>query len=261
VNPALRSAVTLPPTFHRTFALDDITIRSDGSGRTVEAYCAVFDTEATVTDFEGDGYMETIDRHAFDRTLSQRAGKFQVLYNHGLDVYGTPSERYAMPLGVPVEVRADQRGLFTVTRYSRTPLADEVLELIRDGAIREQSFAGRCLRSSPGRAPYRRGQQVSRLEISLREYGPTPFPVYADAAIIGVRSATQIADEIGTMTADERAELVRLLGTLNVPASDGTDDEDPPDTGEDPEPAEATTPPDQTIHFEHELAAMRQRLT
>jgi HK97 family phage prohead protease len=248
-----------PASFVRSFVLDDIKIRNDGTGRTVEAYAAVFDTSATVSDFEGAGYIEDIARSAFDKTIAERGDRFQVLYNHGLDIYGTPSSDFSKPIGVPIEVRADARGLWTVTRYSSTPLADEILTLIRDGAIREQSFAGRVIRSSvPG--PYRRGQRVSRLEIALREYGPTPFPVYADAAILGVRSAATLADEIGAMTADERAELVRLLGTLQ-PAADGTGDEEPPAPDGEPEPDGATTPTDHTIEIELELAAMRQQLS
>lgn len=256
----LRSLRGKPATFLRTFALEDIQIRSDGTGRTVEAYAAVFGVPASVSDYDGDGYVETIDRGAFDRSIAQRGDKFQVLYNHGLNIYGEPAAEFSKPLGVPVEVRADARGLWTVTRYARTPLADEILELVREGAIREQSFAGRVLRSSPDRGPYKRGQSVTRLEIALREYGPTPFPVYAEAAIIGVRSASSIAEEISAMTADERAELVRLLGTPDVPAGDGTGSGDAPIPGEDPEPPAATTPPDQTPEFELELAAMRQRL-
>jgi phage head maturation protease len=31
-------------------------------------------------------------------------------------------------------------------------------------------------------------QLVTRQEINLREYGPTPFPAYSDAAIMGVRA-------------------------------------------------------------------------
>lgn len=256
----IRAAAPKAATFLRTFALEDIQIRSDGTGRTVEAYAAVFGVPATVSDFEGDGYLEVIDRHAFDRTIAQNGTRFQVMYNHGCDIYGNPAAEFAQPLGVCIEARADARGLWTVTRYARTPLADTTLELVREGALREQSFAGRCLRSTPDRGPYRRGQSVSRLEIALREYGPTPFPVYAEAAIMGVRSASAIAEEIGTMTADERAELARLLGTPAVPASDGTGDVDAPTPGEDPEPAGATTPPDQTPEFELELAQMRQRL-
>ncbi|MDQ1248447.1 MAG: uncharacterized protein QG597_2819, partial [Actinomycetota bacterium] len=46
--------------FQRSYALDDITIRS-GDGRTVEAYAAVFDTSAEIHDRQGH-YLERIAR-------------------------------------------------------------------------------------------------------------------------------------------------------------------------------------------------------
>jgi HK97 family phage prohead protease len=180
----------------RTVALDDIRVRSGGDGRTVEAYAAVFGTDSEIHDQDGH-YLERIDHNAFTRTLGHRGNDFRVFYNHGMTLHGTPSERGSMPIGTPLEVRADGRGLLTVTRYNRTPLADEVLEAINNGDIRGQSFTGRMIRSTPDRGPFRkRGGKlttVTRQEIALIEYGPTPLPAYADAAILGVRAA-QLAD-------------------------------------------------------------------
>ena len=236
----------------RTFALEDITIRAGGDGRTVEAYASVFDVEATVTDFEGAGYVESIRHGAFERTIAQRGDRMQVIYNHGLDIYGTPTAEFSMPVGVPLEMREDARGLFTVTRYSKTPLADQILELIKDGAIRAQSWGGRWVRSDT-RAPYRPGQAVTRFEAAMREYGPTPFPVFADAAIVGVRSVTSLADEVTSLSPEERAELARLISGTSEPgpADTGTADTDSPNPGKDPEPpSAATTPADPTIDLE-----------
>ena len=39
-----------------------------------------------------------------------------------------------MPIGVPVDIRAEARGLLTRTRYNETPLAEEILENIRAGS-------------------------------------------------------------------------------------------------------------------------------
>lgn len=178
-------------TFTRSYPLDDIKIRSGGDGRTVEAYAAVFDTPTEIRDQDGH-YHEVIGRSAFDKTLAEKGNRFGVFYNHGLSLHGTPSDRHSMPIGTPVEVRADSRGVLTVTQYNRTQLADDVLEAINSGAITAQSFSGRMIQSSPRRGPYRaRGGElptVTRSEIALREYGPTPFPAYEDAAITNVRA-------------------------------------------------------------------------
>jgi HK97 family phage prohead protease len=236
--------------FMRSFPLEDIRVRAGGDGRTVEAYAAVFDTPTEITDQDGH-YLEVIDRRAFDRTLQQLAPagsrstwRVGVFYNHGRTLWGTPSERGSMPIGTPVEVRADNRGLLTVTRYNKTELADEVLENIREGAITGQSFTGRFTRSDPGKTP-RMGwrpdssgklKTVKRQEIALKEYGPTPFPAYPDAAVIGVR-AEQLAVLLGQMPDEERERLALMLrtGTPAESPAEG-DPEGPPATG-DPAPA------------------------
>lgn len=185
----------------RSYALDDISIQP-GDGRTVKAYAAVFNQEAEIRDHEGH-YMEVIDPSAFAAVMqriqsgSHRAGVF---YNHGMTIHGTPSESASIPLGVPESVSADGRGVLTVTRYNKTAQADDVLEAIKSGSINAQSFTGPILASTPSlsRSQRRQGgyqlkadgslQTVLRTRLGLTEYGPTPFPAYQGAAIVGVRS-------------------------------------------------------------------------
>ncbi|AQZ67630.1 PhiRv2 phage prohead protease, HK97 family [[Actinomadura] parvosata subsp. kistnae] len=211
--------------FTRAFPLDDIAIAPGGDGRTVTAYAAVFDTPAEIHDRDGH-YMEEIARTAFDKTLTERGLRFGVFYNHAATLHGTPSERASVPLGTPLEVRADAKGLLTITRYNKTPLADEVLEAIRNGDITAQSFSGRMIQSKPSKPvsrPYRatRGGDlvtVVRSEIALREYGPTPLPAYEPATILGVRS---LAEEFASLDDAERAELARMLSSTTPPGAGG----------------------------------------
>lgn len=242
----------------RTFALDDIRVRSGGDGRTVEAYAAVFNRAVDISDWEGE-YSEQIHPQAFKRTLDQRGLRFGVFYNHAATIHGTPSERGSLPIGTPLEVRSDDHGLWTVSRYNKTQLADEVLEAIRNGDIRGQSFSGRFLRSDPGRAPrmgWKRDRDgnlpvVTRMEIALREYGPTPFPAYEDAAIVGVRS---LLDQLGDLSDEERGELAARLAAATPldPAADGTPDPGP--ASEDPPPGHSVRQSLFTFR-----AALRQR--
>jgi HK97 family phage prohead protease len=191
----------------RLYPLEDIHIlrsADGGDGRTVEAFAAVFDDPAEIQDFEGH-YVEVIDRAAFNKVIADASrarggfpGSVKVLYNHGMTIQGTPSERFSMPIGVPVDIRAEQRGLLTRTRYNETPLAEEILENIRAGSITSQSFTGRIVRSDP---QLRRGGRhrpdsagnlptVRRTELGLREYGPVLWPAYSGAEILGVRMST-----------------------------------------------------------------------
>jgi hypothetical protein len=107
--------------------------------------------------------------------------------------------------------------LLTITRYNNTPVADQVLEGIRTGAITAQSFSGAFVRSDiatprGGFKPAADGslRTVVRTEIAMREYGPTPFPAYEAAEILGVRAA-EIAQVLANLDADQRSEIASLL--------------------------------------------------
>lgn len=218
--------------YDRTYPLDDIQIQRSGDGRTVEAYAAMFSSPYEVRDEHGH-YLEVIDRAAFNRTLNGAGRHAMCLYNHGRNLEGMPDSMASIPLGTPLEIRPDSRGLLTVTRYNRGPYTDQVLEAIRNGDIKAQSFRGRIVRSSPnGRVPKQRlGQPlptVTRHELGLTDYGPTPIPVNTDAEIVAVRSAQDLLHELQELDADEREELLR---TLNLELS--THDGDPDDEEED----------------------------
>jgi HK97 family phage prohead protease len=209
-------------TYARTWALDNIEIsRAHTDGRTVEAYCAIFDTPYEVMDQHGH-YMEVIDRAAFNRTLSHGLSRVSVLFNHGMTVHGTPDMLGSVPLGTPLEIRPDGRGLLTVTRYNRSALADATLEAIRAGDIKSQSFRGRVFRSTPMRPPrVRPGQSlptVTRHELGLADYGPTPIPVNDTPMMVAVRSTAQLAVDLAGLDEAARADLIRMLST--TPAAD-----------------------------------------
>jgi len=194
-------------TFQRAYPLEDIRIlsRAQGQeyadGRTVEALVAVWDRGAEIHDGQGD-YIESLAPTSFDKAIkdarpqgSRSSWNVGVFYNHGMTLHGTPSDLGSMPIGSPVDIRADRAGLVTVTHYNATPRAEEILEAIRNGDISGHSFSGRFIKSDPARPPrggFRASNtgfpNVRRLELGLREYGPTPFPAYSDTAVLSVRS-------------------------------------------------------------------------
>ncbi len=181
----------------RSITLDatDIAIRSDGTGRTVEAYAAVFNQATEILDQEGH-YREQLAPTAFNRALANKALRFGVFYNHAKTLSGAPSDTFSMPLGSPVEIRPDGKGLLTAVRYNNTPLADQVLEAIRNGDLTGMSWSGGIIGQDTRtpRGGFRPGVDgsltlVTRTEIALREFGPTPFPAYGGAEILSVRAA------------------------------------------------------------------------
>ena len=213
------------PMFNRSWDLEDILIRSGGDGRTVEAYAAIFDHPTEIHDQHGH-YIENIDRTAFNRTLSHGIDRIGVYYHHGMTIHGTPSDLGSVPVGRAMEVRADKRGLLTVTRYNRSDLADAVLESIRNNDIRGYSFSGRLIRSNPRRAPRPKGSSLQvwrHLELGLAEYGPTPAPAYKDAGILAMRSNQIVA------ALDEAKQFINTLSSATP--RDPADDTATPDVG------------------------------
>lgn len=203
--------------FSRSFPLLDINVRSGGDGRTVEAYAAVFDSPTDIADGQG-RYREQIARGAFNDAIARRSN-YPVMFNHGMTMYGTPSDKWSAPIGVTTELRTDGRGLVSIWRADPTPAGDEVLAMINSGSVSAQSFSGRFTESNPvmprgGYGPDKRTGElplVTRNTVLLRELGPAVFAAYPDAAILGTRMAEQLASQITGLDPDERAELVRLL--------------------------------------------------
>lgn len=219
------------PVMTRSVPLRDI--ERTGDGRTVTAYAATFDEPYPVSDFDGQ-YDEVINRTAFNRHLGQHGyGAVKVLVNHGMTMFMTPSERFGLPVGTPLDVKPDGTGLLTVTRYANTELADEVLQLIDDGAITAMSFRGPIIRSSPAQRVGGR-RTIERLELGLIEYGPVALQgANPNARIMAVRSL-MLSDQLDELTDEERAELLAALqsGTpLDSPA------DETPDTLDTAEPA------------------------
>ena len=205
----------------RDYPLEDLHIvRSEhgGDGRTVEAFAAVFNTETEIMDHQGH-YIEVIGPTAFNKRLSDLRrskagfGAVKVIFNHGRSLDGVPVERFMMPCAKPLSIEATDRGLLTRSRYLDTPLGNEVLQLISEGAITSQSFVGKIVRSDPEPGRYGKYRPdasgrlpvVHRTELGLREYGSVVFAAYEGAEILGVRMSAP-----GTWEPDEHEEQALL---------------------------------------------------
>jgi phage head maturation protease len=232
-------SMTTPTPYTRAFALDDISIRAGGDGRTVDAYATVFDVPAHIRDQDGE-YEEVNDRSMYNRAVADAAPaggrqswRVGVFYNHGMTIYQTPSDLYSMPVGVPLEIKPDARGLFTRTRYVAGQLGDTIIDGIREGLLTTYSVSGAYLRSDPAvpRGGFRKGRDgkmptVRRMEATLREYGPTPFPAYPEAEVVGMR-AEWAALMLSNLPPGERERLALMLragAPLDSPDVDASED-------------------------------------
>lgn len=241
------------PELFRSVPLIDYEVERSGDGRTVTAYAATFDEPYEVRDFDGH-YDEVINRTAFNRTISRGIQNVKVFYNHGRTISGTPSSEFSRSVAVPVEIKAEPRGLLTRSRYIDTPLGNEMLELWRSGAVTAQSFRGPIYRSAAPRPGPNGRPVIERLELGLIEYGPTPQPVNAGADLVAIRSALleDRLSALGDLTDEERAELAAALAKIpdslhatptdEVPGDEAAaDPQDPQDGPTDEVPADPAT--------------------
>jgi phage head maturation protease len=227
--------------FMRMYPLENIEIlrsekNADGHEAViVEAYAAVFGEAAEIKDHEGH-YIEEIDRAAFDTAIqfaARQPGGFasniKVLYNHGLTVQGTPAPEFQLPIGVPVDIKPEERGLLTRTQYdAEDQFVQRLLGKIRQGSISAQSFVGRIIRSDPSLS---RGDQyrpdhsgnlrtVRRMKLGLREYGPVLWPAYSGAEILGVRMS-RMSTPGGALDPDEEINAEALPPDEGLAAAGG----------------------------------------
>jgi len=194
--------------YTRSFPLEDISVRTTRDGRIVEAYLAVFNTRSKpIRDQDGE-YTEDLDPVIFNRAISdarpqgsRRNWLTGVFYNHAMTLYGTPSEMFSVPVAVTQDLATDGRGVRATDKYHRSQLGDEIVEGLESGAIPGYSFQGQFRRSSPAIPPggfrknHRTGElpHVRRMESTLKEYGPTPWPAYDEAAVLALRSDSLMA--------------------------------------------------------------------
>lgn len=149
------------------------------AGRTIVGIAVPFGQWATVSDDGGrTRYDESFRRGAFKRTIDERGPervKAMVMHDRG-----------RLPIGRASVLREDAAGLYAELKISRTEFGDEILELVRDGALDALSI---------GFTPDRHGEvwdarrsKVERTSVRLREISVVDVGAYPDALIAGVRA-------------------------------------------------------------------------
>lgn len=191
--------------FLRTVAVVDL----EADGRNLHGHAVELERDYDVSDPGRGRYRERHARTSFNKSLADRGrdGRWPLLMHHP---FAPGSRTSPVPLGA-VRYFVDGGRLAFHARASATRDADEALELVRDGALRDVSIgarevAARTLRD--GKGPY-----LYRTESALRELSlaPTGFGQYADAKVLEVR-ATALDD--GQADARPRLEALRRRRTL-----------------------------------------------
>lgn len=173
----------------KTF-IEPAELKADFGQRLIEGYASVFN----VVDLVGDVVMPG----AFAKTITERQPRklIKCFYDHSI------------PIGMPVELREDSRGLFTVNRISNVPEGDKVLQFVADGVCAHMSFAydviGREIVQREGAEPIRR-----LTELKLYEEGPVHWPANEQAELLGMKQLAEALREARAKAPDLRALLAK----------------------------------------------------
>lgn len=154
----------------------------EATGRTLSGLAMPWDAPTRVRDLTGPAYMEAFAPGSADVSMRQHPS-FPVFVNHAYRF-----DPLAEPLGVVIFQRS-AAGLVYEAPLSKTARADEMLELIRDGAMRSVSIGFRPIHTT-SRTLGRTNVAAYRTEVALRELSiaPTGMGQYAEAGIEAVRS-------------------------------------------------------------------------
>ena len=95
---------------------------NDESGE-FSGYAAVFGNE--------DEGHDIIQKGAFAKTIAEDFDRIKILSQH---------ESYDLPIGKPLELREDEKGLYIKGKISNTSKGRDILTLMRDGVLNELAF-------------------------------------------------------------------------------------------------------------------------
>lgn len=137
---------------------------------TFEGYASVFGN----VDDGGD----VIEPGAFTKTLQERGGRIKICWNHD------PYE----PIGTPISMTEDSKGLLVKGKISKTRRGMDVLTLMRDGVINELSIGYSLIKHKMD------GRIRKITELKLWEFSPVTWAMNPQAQILGVKSVMPFGD-------------------------------------------------------------------
>jgi HK97 family phage prohead protease len=152
-------------------AVADLEVRGK---RVIEGRAVPFDSPASVA-----GYVETVRRGAFARTIEQGAKKLPLMLLH---------DYQSLPVGVSTRWEEAEDGLHGRWELNSSHRAAEALEMVEDGSLRQLSIGFKAVHSewdTEVDPPH-----VVRTECALREVSLVPVGVYGEnAEVTLVRTA------------------------------------------------------------------------
>lgn len=147
----------------------DFEFKAKAEDRTFEGYASTWDL-----DLGGD----KIEKGAFKKTIQERF--FQHPKKSGIKILWQHNE----PLGKPLHLEEDEKGLYVKGYISKTRLGDEALELMRDGVVDQMSIGYDVVKDALSED----GKTRFLKELILFEFSPVTFPMNPMADITSVKT-------------------------------------------------------------------------
>ncbi len=173
-------------------------------GRTMHGYPIVFNTPTIINSREGH-FEERIAPGAVNQTLKVGRDEVRVLFNHGMD----PSIG-DKPLGKATVMEPDAHGLRVEVPMSNTSYNDDLIALMRDGALDGMSFRF-SVQDENWEYPEDGLPQRTITQMRLYEFGPVTFPAY-QATTVGIRSRDDFLSWQG-LDDTKKEQVARIMGT------------------------------------------------
>lgn len=105
---------------YKTLKVADI--KADEQENIIKGYASHFNNK--------DSHGDIITAGAFKKTISENKDRIKVLWQHQMDE----------PIGLPLEMKEDSKGLYTVSKISMTETGKKAMILARDGVLNEMSI-------------------------------------------------------------------------------------------------------------------------
>ena len=144
--------------------------------RIIEGYASTFGNVDLVRDVVNQGaFKKTLEERG---PLTGRKSKIKFLWQH------SPWD----PIGIPVKMSEDSRGLYVEARVSKTTLGNDALTLAQDGVLDSFSIGYDVVKDE-----YDTEKNVRNLkELKLHEFSIVTFPANPEATISGTKSLEQL---------------------------------------------------------------------
>lgn len=153
----------------------------------------IFKGYASTYDLDQGG--DIIVRGAFAKTLSEKAGRVKVLWQH----------EASSPIGKPIMMREDDQGLYVEAKLSDTTLGRDAMTLLEDGVIDSMSIGYIAKEADYNEDGVRIIKEVDLYEFSLVSYPMNEKAIITSVKNLDVREVERVLREAGLSRSQAKA--------------------------------------------------------